>query len=229
MNNCLRLAALVLVAVVAAGAQAGQDTAAAPGGVAAPATAAASEARVRDRTHADALAQCESAVERSIHEIRGRQVSDLQFGGDARGVASDGDRVDVKGSGRYRRSAGAAPVSFHYTCAYDEVSGATSGVVFRDTDNSPAPALPVWQADLTKIAPEACEAAAAASLQSSHPRASGIVFDGDSRKLEPGGEGRTALAGTGRLVRSPGMQPTVFRYRCEFESSGRLASARAGD
>jgi len=223
MNNRIRLAAFVLAAASAAGALAAQDAGAAS------APAPVGEARGRDRGHADALTQCESAVERSIHEIRGKQVSDLQFLGDAKGVATDGDRVDVKGSGRYRRAAGAAPVSFQYTCAYDESSGATSGVLFREADGSAAPALPVWQADLTRIAPEACEAAAAASMQSSHPRASGIVFDGDSRKLEPGGEGRTALAGTGHVVRSPGMQPTTFHYRCEFEPSGRLASARAGD
>jgi len=228
MNNCLRFAALVLAAGSAAGALAGTEAAAGPGVAAAPAVAASGEARVRDRTHADALAQCETAVDHSIHEIRGKQVSDLQFGTDARSAA-DGDRVDVKGTGHYRRTAGAAPVSFHYTCAYDEATGATSGVLFREADNSPPPALPVWQADLSRISPEACEAAAAASMQSSHPRASGIVFDGDSRKLEPGGDGRTALAGTGRVVRAPGMQATTFRYRCEFESSGRLASARASD
>ena len=228
MNNCLRFAALVLAAGSAAGALAGNDAAAGPGVAAAPAVAAASEARVRERTHADALAQCETAVDHSIHEIRGKQAADLQSASDAH-CAADGYRVDVKFFGHYRRSAGAAPVAFHYTCAYDEATGATSGVLFRETDNSPPPALPVWQADLSHISPADCETAAAASMQSSHPRASGIVFDGDSRKLEPGGDGRTALAGTGRIVRAPGMQATPFRYRCEFEASGRLASARASD
>lgn len=226
MNYCLRLAALVLATGAATGALAGPDAAAAPGAAAVP--AAASEPRVRDPAHEDAKAQCETAVDHSIHDIRGKQVTDLQFGPDAH-TMPDGDRTDVKGSGHYRRAAGAAPIAFSYSCAFDDSTGSTSGVVFREADNRPPPALPVWQADLNKISPEACETAAAASMQSSHPRASGIVFDGGSRKLEPGAQGGTTLAGTGRVIRSPGMEPSTFRYRCEFNAAGQLAAARASD
>ena len=226
MKNCLRLAALVLAAGAATGALAGSDAAAGPGVAAVP--AAASEPRVRDPGHDDAKAQCETAVDHSIHDIRGKQVTDLQFSPDAH-TMPDGDRVDVKGSGRYRRSAGAAPIAFNYSCAFDDSTGATSGVVFREADNRPPPALPVWQADLNKISPDACEAAAAAAMQSSHPRASGIVFDGGNRKLEPGTAGGTVLAGTGRVVRAPGMEPSAFHYRCEFDGAGHLSGARAND
>ena len=226
MNYCLRLAALVLATGAAAGALAGTDAAAAPGATVAP--AAASEPHVRDPGHEDAKAQCETAVDHSIHEIRGKQISDLQFAPDAH-TMPDGDRIDVKGSGHYRRAGGGGPVAFNYSCAFDDSTGSTSGVVFREADNRPAPALPVWQADLSKLSPEACETAAAAAMQSSHPRASGIVFDGDSRKLEPGTAGGTALAGTGRVIRAPGMQPSAFRYRCEFNAAGQLSAARASD
>jgi len=228
MNYSLRLAALVFATGACAAAQAGSDAAGAPAAASAPAIAASGEAHAREHANADALEQCESAVDHSIHDIRGKQVADLQFGGDARVVPGDGDRLNVKGTGRYRRGGG-APVAFNYSCAFDQASGATSGVVFREADNSPPPALPVWQADLTKISPDACEAAAASAMQSNHPRASGIVFDGNNRKLEPGSEGGTALAGTGRVMRAPGMQPTTFHYRCEFDNAGRLVAARAND
>lgn len=212
------LAAFALALAVVSGARAASDAAVLPVAASAPAA----------KSHGDALAQCETAVDKSIHEIRGKQVGDLQFGADARAVSTDGDRVDVKGSGRYRRGAG-APIPFTYSCAYDEASGATSGVLFREADTAATPPLPVWQADLSKISPEACEAAAAKTLQANHPRASGIVFDGDTRKLGPGAEGRTALSGTGRMVPAPGMNPGKFKYRCEFDAEGRLAAAAAGD
>ena len=219
-----RLAAFVLALAAVSGARAASDAAVLPVAASAP----AAEARVRDKSHGDALAPCETAVSKSIHEIRGKQVADLQFGADAHTVATDGDRVDVKGSGRYRRGSG-APIAFTYTCAFDEASGATSGVLFREADPAAAPPLPVWQADLSKISPEACEAAAAKSLQANHPRASGIVFDGDTRKLGPGAEGRTALTGTGRIVPAPGMNSGAFKYRCEFDGNGHLASAQAAE
>jgi len=219
MTHRLRLLAAFAFALAAvSGARAVGDATVPPPAASAP----VAEARVRDKSHGDALAQCETAVTRSIHEIRGKQVGDLQFGGDARAVSTDGDRVDVKGSGRYRRGAG-APIPFTYSCAYDEASGATSGVLFREADSAAVPPLPVWQADLSKLSPEACEAAAAQSLQANHPRASGIVFDGDTRKLGPG----AALSGTGRIVPAPGMNPGVFKYRCEFDNSGRLVAAHA--
>ncbi len=186
------------------------------------------EAREAPSQH-DAFIECESAVGKSLREIRGNVVQGLQFAAEARSANSDGDHLDVKGSGRYRRGSAATPIEFRYSCDYDKAQGTTSGVVLHEADGRAAPALPVWQADLSKISPEACESAVADRLQATHARASGIVFDGGSRKLEPAPEGRTALAGTGRVVRAPGMQPGPFRYRCEFDAGGRLDSASATD
>ncbi len=177
-------------------------------------------------TPRDAFVECESAVSRSLREIRGSGVQALQFAAEGRTANAEGDHLDVKGSGHYRRGAG-APIEFRYSCAYDSASGNTSGVVLHESDGHAVAALPVWQADLSKISPEACESAVAGHLQATHARASGIVFDGGSRKLEPATDGRTALAGTGRVVRAPGMQPGPFRYRCEFDATGRLATASA--
>ena len=177
----------------------------------------------------DAFIECESAVGKSLREIRGNVVQGLQFASEARSANSDGDHLDVKGSGHYRRGSAATPIEFRYSCDYDKAQGTTSGVVLHEADGHASPALPVWQADLSKISPEACESAVADRLQATHARASGIVFDGGSRKLEPASDGRTALAGTGHVVRAPGMQPGPFRYRCEFDAGGRLAGASATD
>src|SRR5262249_15000829 len=161
----------------------------------------------------------------AIREQRGKALQGLQFEGDARTVKSDVGQIDVKGTGRYR-SGSAAPVAFRYSCIVSEETGTASGVVFHETDSAAPPALPGWQADLSRISPESCESAAASALQSRNPRASNIVFDGDNRKLEPGQAGGTAMIGSGRVIRAPGMQPSVFRYRCEFDASGKVASAK---
>jgi hypothetical protein len=207
----------------------GAWSATAPAVTAAPSAPEAVETRARTHDAAEAVTQCEAAVGDAIREVRGKQVQAPQFEDDARTAKAAGDQLDVKGTGRYRRAAGAAPVAFRYSCAFNEATGVASGVLFHEVDKAAEPVLPVWQADISKISPESCETAAASALQSSHPRASNIVFDGNTRKLEPAGEGGTALAGSGRLVRAPGMQPSAFRYRCEFDAAGKVVSARAND
>jgi len=228
MTQRQRLAVLALAFGTAAACQAATEPAAA----AVAATASAPDiVETRARTHdaAEAVAQCEAAVGDAIREMRGKQVQSPQFEEDARAARATGDQLDVKGTGRYRRTTGGAAVAFRYSCAFNEATGVASGVLFHEMDKSSEPALPVWQADISRISPESCETAAASALQSSHPRASNIVFDGTTRKLEPAPAGGTALAGSGRLVRAPGMQPSAFRYRCEFDAAGQVVSARAND
>jgi hypothetical protein len=225
MNNSLRLAGLALALGAAGAAQAAADVASSTVAV----TASAPAAAVIDEPAArDPIRECESAVGSAIREQRGKQLQGLQFEGDARSAKSDSGQIDVKGSGRYR-GANAAPVTFRYSCLVNEATGTASGVVFHETDSTPPPALPVWQADLSRISAESCESAAASALQSNNPRASSIVFDSGSRKLEPGQGGGTAMVGSGHVVRAPGLQPSAFRYRCEFDASGKVASARASD
>lgn len=172
--------------------------------------------------------ECERAVGDSLRELHGREVTALDFGA-AQQQAGDEGHVEVKGEGRYRRAEKAPAIAFRYSCAFDRGTGRTSGVVLHEADARQAPALPVWQADLTRLSPQACESAVAERLVATHGRAGGIVFDGGSRKLGPAPEGRTALAGSGRYARAPGMAPETFRYRCEFDPSGRLASASADE
>jgi hypothetical protein len=224
MNNSLRLAGLALVLGAAGAAQAASNVVAVAVTASGPAAAANSDPVVRDP-----ISQCEKAVGSAIREQRGKALQGLQFEGDARTLKSDVGQIDVKGTGRYR-SGSAGPVTFRYSCVVNEESGLASGVVFHETDpTTPPPALPVWQADLSTISAESCESAAASALQSRNPRASSIVFDGGSRKLEPGQGGGTAMVGSGRVIRAPGMQPSTFSYRCEFDASGKVASAKASD
>jgi hypothetical protein len=232
MTPCHRLAnsALACALCAAGGVLAATQPATAPLSAAAASAPDIVETRARTHGAGDAVAQCEAAVGDAIREMRGKQVLAPQFEDDARAARAAGDQLDVKGTGRYRRTAGAAPVAFRYSCAFNEATGVASGVLFHEMDKaSEPPPLPVWQADISKISPESCETAAASALQSSHPRASGIVFDGNTRKLEPAPAGGTALAGSGQLVRAPGMQPSGFKYRCEFDAAGKVVSARAND
>jgi hypothetical protein len=188
-----------------------------------------SDARPRKVEPADAQAQCEAAVGRSIRDTRGKAVvGGIQFSNDSRAARADGGQLEVQGTGHYLRT-GNANVAFRYRCVVDEAGGTEPGVMFHETEPGAAPALPVWQADLSQISPSACEAAAASSLQSRHPRASGIAFDSRTRKLEPAGDGGTALTGSGRIVRSPGAPESIFRYRCVFDTMGALGSARTTD
>ncbi len=236
MIHRLRLAVpLLALGALGAVAHAASDAASAPvaavlAAPAAPAAETTAPAATRERHHEHAVPRCEAAVGDAIRQARGKQAVDIVFAGEAPAIHTEGDQVDVKGAGRYRRAAGQAPVAFRYTCAFDAARGTTSGVLFREAEAPAAPAaLPVWQADLTKLSPEACESAAAASVQAAHPRATGIVFDGNNRKLEPGADGGTALSGSGRMIRSPGLAPSGFRYRCEFDAQGRVAGARTFD
>jgi hypothetical protein len=172
--------------------------------------------------------ECESAVNDSLRQLRGRGVQGVQFTADAQLVDGDGGQVDVKGAGRYRLGA-AAPVDFRYSCVFDRHTGLASGVVLHDAPAGNTAPLPVWHADLSRISPAACESAVADRLQRAYARASGITFDGGDRRLEPAGGDVSALVGSGHLVRAPGMAPGWFRYRCQFDAAGRLTDATAGE
>jgi hypothetical protein len=188
-----------------------------------------SDARPRKVEPADAQAQCEAAVGRSIRDARGKAVvGGIQFSNDSHAARADGGQLEVQGTGQYLRT-GNAKVAFRYRCVVDEAGGTEPGVMFHETEPGAAAALPVWQADLSRLSPAACEAAAASSLQARHPRASGIAFDSGTRKLEPAGDAGTALTGSGRLVRSPGLPESTFRYRCVFDAAGTLGSTRTTD
>jgi hypothetical protein len=170
--------------------------------------------------------RCEDAVAQAIRQMRGAAVEALRFEPGSRVQDAEGASLAIRGSGRYLRG-GRTPVSFRYSCAYDESTGTTSGVLFHESDGTPPPPLPVWQADVSRLALDACETQAAGRLQSVRPRASGIVFDGSDRKLSPGAEGGTILEGSGRYAPAAGVAPGAFHYRCDFDAAGRLHDAQA--
>jgi hypothetical protein len=174
---------------------------------------------------------CESAVAETVRRMRGRDAQEVQFIGAKRALspAPDGDETGVKGEGRYRGVAG-RPVPFSYSCAFNTKTGATNGVVFKETGAALAGAEALWQPDLANLSPEACEAATAAALKDKHPRVGRIVFDSGSRALRPAPNARTRLEGQGAVERAPGMNAIPFSYHCEFEArSGKVLSVQTTD
>ena len=178
---------------------------------------------------ARATERCEGEVADTIKRMRGKDVAAVQFTAGARALsATVDDEIGVRGEGRYRRGGGAA-VAFTYSCAFNGTTGATSGVVFRETAGE-GPDTASWQPDLTHVSPEACESAVAAVLKERHPRVGRIVFGSESRSLQPAANARVGLLGQGAVQPAPGMNAVPFNYRCEIDPrSGRVLQAQASE
>ncbi len=184
---------------------------------AAPAFAQADPARATER--------CEKEVADTIRRLRGREARDVQFVAARRVLLPGGeDETSVRGEGRYRSASGAS-IGFTYGCAYSAATDATSGVVFRDLGAARAASEKAFAPDLCNVSPEACESAAAAALKKLHPRVARINFGSDSRRMQPGENGRIELLGQGSVERASGMNLIPFSYRCEREPrSGRVVA-----
>jgi hypothetical protein len=175
--------------------------------------------------------RCESAVAETVRRIRGREALEVEFVGSKRALSTttDAEETSVKGEGRYR-GPGSAAMAFTYSCAYNSKTGATSGVVFRETGTPRAGGDRAWEPDLTRFQPEECETAAASQLKEKYPRIGRISFGSDSRQLSPAPNAHTSVEGQGALQRAPGRNATPFRYRCEIETrSGRVVSVQTTD
>jgi hypothetical protein len=168
-----------------------------------------------------AIDRCEAAVAETVERIRGKDAREVEFIGARRQLLpSPGDEADIKGEGRYRRPGGDA-VGFTYSCAFNVKTGATSGVVFRETGSARgADEAKAWEPDLSSFSPDGCESAIAASLKGRYPRVGRIAFDADTRRLRPASNALTSLEGQGAVERAPGMNSVPFSYRCEFEARG---------
>lgn len=179
---------------------------------------------------AHAADRCEAAVAETVRRIRGAGAQEIQFVGDKRVVLpAKGDDIDVKGEGRYG-SKSASATGFAYSCVFNSRSGATSGVLFRETvgaaRGSATTTSAALQPDLAQFSPENCESAAAAVLKAKYPRVGRIVFDGEGRELRAVPNALATLEGQGAVERAAGMNQVPFRYRCEFEArSGKVLKA----
>ncbi len=174
-----------------------------------------------------AVERCETAVAETVKRMRGAAAQELQFAAAKRSLLpAQEDETSVQGAGRYSgRSSGTH--GFSYSCAYNAKTGATSGVMFRET-GEPSQAEVAWQPDMTHVSPEACEAASAAELKQKFPRVARISFGSDSRQLSPAADAYTSsLAGLGAVQRAPGMQAVPFNYRCDIDTrNGRIVSVQ---
>lgn len=165
---------------------------------------------------------CEAAVTEAIQKARGRSAQQVQFFAPKNTQPPPSpDDSSVKGEGRYQGASGTMPFTYH--CTLHPQTQETTGVVFRETGVSRPPAEKPWQADLTHLSPEVCEAAAAAALKQQFPRVVNIMLEANARQLKPAPGGRTYLLGQGTLERAAGMHAVAFTYRCELEAvSGAL-------
>ena len=173
--------------------------------------------------------RCEAAVAETIRRMRGADAQEIQFAANKRLLLPPkGSEVDVKGEGRYGGKGGTGN-GFAYSCVFNSNSGATSGVLFRETGSPRAAAATNTgpQLDLGMFSPENCESAAAAVLKAKYPRVGRIVFDGEGRELRAAPEARATLDGQGAVERAIGMNQVPFKYRCEFETrSGKVVKAQ---
>lgn len=169
-----------------------------------------------DGANERAAQRCESAVEETVRNIRGREAQDVQFVGAKRAIAPTADaKIGVKGEGIYSGSGGPG-VPFTYSCAFDADSGETSGVLFRDAARPRATPKPAAEPDITHVSPEACEAATAEALKQKYPRVGRIAFDVATRKLLPAPNDHSSLVGQVAVERAPGMALIPVTYRCVF-------------
>lgn len=182
--------------------------------------AAASTTAVAQTSSADvarATERCEQEVAETIRRMRGRDAKEVQFIAARRVLTPQADdETAIRGEGRYRAASGAG-VTFTYGCAYNAASDGTSGVVFRDAGGQRTAADKPYEPDLTNVSPQACESAAAAALKKLHPRVGRINFGSDSRRMQPGENGRIELLGAGSVERAQGMNLIPFSYRCEVD------------
>jgi hypothetical protein len=180
---------------------------------------------------AQAGERCENAVADTIKRMRGKGATEMRFDAATRAVTPGvEDELGVSGEGRYRY--GTQIVRFTYSCAFNGATGETSGVVFREPGNAPAPQAraAAWQPDLTHVSPQACESAIAAVLKDRHPRVGRIVFGSESRRIEPAANSRLGLEGQGAVQHAPGMNAVPFSYRCEIDPrDGRVLQAQASE
>ncbi len=174
---------------------------------------------------ARATERCEQEVAETIRRMRGRDAKEVQFIAARRVLTPQADdETAIRGEGRYR-AAGGASVAFTYGCAYNAASDGTSGVVFREIGGQRAATDKPFDPDLTNVSPQACESAAAAALKKLHPRVGRINFGSDSRRMQPGENGRVELIGAGSVERAQGMNLIPFSYRCEVDPrSGRVVA-----
>lgn len=161
--------------------------------------------------------RCETEVADTVRRLRGKEAQEVQFVAARRVLtpATD-DETSVRGEGRYRSAAGAS-VPFTYSCAYNAKTDSASGALFRDAGPPRAAPEKPAEPDLTNLSPAACESAAAGSLKVRHPRVGRIVFDADTRSVQPGENGTVRLLGRGAVQRAEGMNTVPFSYRCEVQ------------
>ncbi len=165
---------------------------------------------------------CETAVTVAIHKARGNGIKQVQFmaskqaPGKAAAAAQSGE-TSLQGEGRYQGAGG--PVDFSYHCTLDPQGKDAPGVIFKEVGEPSRAVEKPWQADMTNLSPEACEAAVASAVTDKYSRATNLVLSSKSRQLKPAPNGQTYMHGQGSAQKADGMRPSAFTYRCELNTA----------
>jgi hypothetical protein len=179
---------------------------------------------------AEAVAACEKSARETLRQTRGAMADATFTGAPAVQPGAAGDDVTLRGQGRYRSAASAAPQSFSYSCMVNPKTALVAGIVLRDAA-APAARAPsaAVEPDLARVSPEACDAAAAGAIKQRWPQLAQLQFNVAARRLDPGNAGEWLLSGQGAAVPAPGLPVTHFSYRCTLDArSGRVLATTVG-
>jgi hypothetical protein len=173
--------------------------------------------------HTQAPAQvCEAAVTQAIHKARGGSAKQVQFMAPKRvtgkaAAAAQPVETSLQGEGRYQGAGG--PVAFSYHCTLDPQGHDAPGVILKELGEPSRAIEKPWQADMTNLSPEVCEAAVASAVTDKYARAVNLALSSKSRQLKPAPNGQTYMHGQGTAQKAAGMRPSAFTYRCELNTA----------
>lgn len=165
---------------------------------------------------------CEAAVTKAIHKARGAGVNQVQFMAPKQALgkpAATAQPVEtsLQGEGRYQGSGGL--VAFSYHCTLDPQGKEAPGVILKEVGEPSRAVEKPWQADLTNLSPEVCEAAVAGAVTDKYARAANLALSSKSRQLKPAPNGQTYMHGQGTAQKSADMRTSAFTYRCELNTA----------
>lgn len=174
---------------------------------------------------ADVVSACEQAVRQALPVGERHDVS-FNAPPAVQPAMSDGSRTVLRGAGRVRSASGSRGFTYSCNVdpRSDEAVGV---MLRRSPAAAETVARAQVDPDLSQLSPLACESRAAEALKQRWPRVSQISFDANTRQLRQDVAGRAELRGQGRALPTPISPTTFFEFDCAIDAKdGRVLSAR---